>query len=133
MKITRILEKSVPIASEIKNAFISFAEMNVSIVAVETDIIRNNKPITGFGFNSNGRYAQSGIIRERLIPRILKAKEESLLTDNGRNFDPFKVWNVMMSNEKPGGHGERSVAVGVLDMAFWDLAAKIAEKPLYQF
>jgi hypothetical protein len=25
----------------------------------------------------------------------------------------------MMSNEKPGGHGERSVAVGTLDMAVW--------------
>ena len=37
-----------------------------------------------------------------------------------------------MSNEKPGGHGERSVAVGVLDMAVWDAVAKIEGKPLYR-
>lgn len=38
----------------------------------------------------------------------------------------------MMTNEKPGGHGERSVAVGTIDMAVWDAVAKIAGKPLYQ-
>lgn len=37
-----------------------------------------------------------------------------------------------MTDEKPGGHGERSVAVGTLDMAIWDAVAKIDEKPLYQ-
>ena len=44
--------------------------------------------------------------------------------------DPGCAWDVMMSNEKPGGHGERSVAVGVLDMALFDLAAKLDEAPL---
>ncbi len=38
----------------------------------------------------------------------------------------------MMANEKPGGHGERSVAVGTIDMAVWDAVAKIAEKPLFR-
>ena len=38
----------------------------------------------------------------------------------------------MMGNEKPGGHGERSVAVGTIDMAVWDAVAKIAGKPLFQ-
>jgi D(-)-tartrate dehydratase len=38
-----------------------------------------------------------------------------------------------MSGEKPGGHGERCVAVGTLDMAIWDAAAKIADLPLYAF
>jgi L-alanine-DL-glutamate epimerase-like enolase superfamily enzyme len=38
----------------------------------------------------------------------------------------------MMAGEKPGGHGERCVAVGTLDMALWDAAAKIADLPLYQ-
>jgi L-alanine-DL-glutamate epimerase-like enolase superfamily enzyme len=37
-----------------------------------------------------------------------------------------------MVNEKPGGHGERSVAVGTLDMAVWDAVAKIEGKPLYR-
>jgi hypothetical protein len=42
------------------------------------------------------------------------------------------VWATMMTNEKPGGHGERSVAVGTIDMAVWDAVAKIEGKPLYQ-
>jgi D(-)-tartrate dehydratase len=37
-----------------------------------------------------------------------------------------------MTGEKPGGHGERSTAVGVIDMVVWDVVAKIEEKPLYQ-
>ena len=78
----------------------------------------------GFGFNSNGRYAQSGILRERIIPRILKASPESVLSDNGQNLDPVKIWQIVMTNEKPGGHGDRSVAVGTLDMAIWDAVAK---------
>ena len=132
MRITRILEKTVPIKSDIANAYISFAEMTVSIVAVETDVLRDGKPVTGFGFNSNGRYAQAGILRERTIPRLLRAKPEDYLTADGANVDPFKAWKLMMANEKPGGHGERSVAVGIVDMALWDLAAKIEGKPLYR-
>jgi len=130
--ITRILEKTVPIKSDIANAYISFAEMTVSIVAVETDVIRDGRPVTGFGFNSNGRYAQAGILRERTIPRLMRARPEDYLTEDGSNVDPFKAWKLMMSNEKPGGHGERSVAVGIVDMALWDLAAKIEGKPLYR-
>ena len=38
----------------------------------------------------------------------------------------------MMASEKPGGHGERCVAVGTLDMALWDATAKIAGVPLYR-
>ena len=36
-----------------------------------------------------------------------------------------------MRDEKPGGHGERSGAVGLIDAAAWDLAAKLEEKPLW--
>ena len=50
----------------------------------------------------------------------------------GDNLDPDKVWATLMSNEKPGGHGERSVAVGTIDMAVWDAVAKIAGKPLFR-
>jgi D(-)-tartrate dehydratase len=38
----------------------------------------------------------------------------------------------MMANEKPGGHGERSVAVGTIDMAVWDAVAKIEGRPLHR-
>jgi L-alanine-DL-glutamate epimerase-like enolase superfamily enzyme len=131
MRITQINDIVVPIRSEICNAYISFAEMTASAVAIHTGIVRDGKPLTGYGFNSNGRYSQSGIMRDRMIPRLLAAEPQSLLDERGI-IDPVKAWSVMMKNEKPGGHGERSVAVGVLDMALWDLAAKAEGKPLYR-
>lgn len=132
MKIVNILESTRFIKSDIRNAYIDFSKMTLSLVAVVTDVIRNGKPVVGYGFNSNGRYGQGGLIRERFIPRLLEAEPASLLNDAGSNLDPHKVWARMMTNEKPGGHGERSVAVGTIDMAVWDAVAKIAEKPLYQ-
>lgn len=132
MKITAIRDLVVPIKSSIRNAFIDFSQMTASIVGIESDVIRGGKRIIGYGFNSNGRYSQSGILRERFIPRLLDAKPDDLLNEAGDNLDPARAWRLMMANEKPGGHGERSVAVGVLDMALWDLTAKIAGLPLYQ-
>jgi D(-)-tartrate dehydratase len=132
MKIVNILESTRFIKSDIRNAYIDFSKMTLSLVAVVTDVIRDGKPLVGYGFNSNGRYGQGGLIRERFIPRILDAEPNSLLNDQGTNLDPHKIWARMMTNEKPGGHGERSVAVGTIDMAVWDAVAKIADKPLYQ-
>ena len=132
MKITNVIEETKPISSNIKNAYIDFSKMTLSLVAVCSNIIKNGKPLIGYGFNSNGRYGQGHLIRERFRPRILEANPNKLLNEDGNNFDPIKMWDVMMSNEKPGGHGERSVAVGTLDMAIWDLVSKVEEKPLYQ-
>lgn len=132
MKIVDIREMAVPISSNIRNAYIDFSKMTASVVAIITDVIRNGKPVIGYGFHSNGRYAPSGILRERFIPRLQEAKPENILNEDGTNFDPHRIWDVLMTGEKPGGHGERSVAVGTLDMAVWDLVAKIEEKPLYQ-
>ena len=132
MKILDIREIAVPIKSEIRNAYIDFSQMTVSALAVITDVVRDGKRVVGFGFNSNGRYAPSGLLRDRFMPRLLAADPHSLVDDTGANFDPFKIWNIVMRNEKPGGHGERSVAVGVLDMAIWDAVAKIAGVPLYR-
>jgi L-alanine-DL-glutamate epimerase-like enolase superfamily enzyme len=114
------------------NAFINFSEMTVSAVAIHTDVVREGKRVVGFGFHSNGRYAQQGILRDRMIPRLMSAQPESLLSRDENNIDPERAWNLMMKNEKPGGHGDRSVAVGTLDMALWDATAKIEGKPLYQ-
>lgn len=132
MKIVDVVDRSVPIRSEMSNAMISFAEMTVSAVAVVTDVVRQGAPVVGYGFSSNGRYSQEGILRARMIPRLLRAPAPDLLDDNGANFDPERCWQVMMRNEKPGGHGERSVAVGALDMALWDVVAKIEDKPLFR-
>lgn len=132
MRIVEIREKTFPISSPIRNAFIDFSRMNLSLVAVVTDVVRDGKPVVGFGFNSNGRYGQGSMMRERFIPRVLETDPGELLDSTGDNLDPAAVWAAMMRNEKPGGHGERSVAVGTIDMAVWDAVAKIENKPLFQ-
>src|ERR687896_1448202 len=131
VKIEEVRETTVPIRSNIRNAYIDFSAMTVSAVAVVTDVRRAGRPVTGFGFNSNGRYAASGLLRERFIPRLVDAGDE-IGNDEGTNLDPHRAWTAMMMNEKPGGHGERSVAVGVLDMALWDAVAKAAGVPLWR-
>ncbi|MCG5240739.1 mandelate racemase/muconate lactonizing enzyme family protein [Azospirillum doebereinerae] len=132
MRIVEIREKTAGIKSDIANAYIDFSQMTCSVVAVVTDVIRDGKPVIGYGFNSNGRYAAGGLLRERFIPRLMSAPADSLIDESGENLDPFRVWARLMTNEKPGGHGERSVAVGTIDMAVWDAVAKIAGKPLYR-
>jgi D(-)-tartrate dehydratase len=132
MQITQIREKTVAIASPISNAYIDFSKMTCSVVEVVTDVVRNGQPVRGYGFNSNGRYGQGCLIRERFRPRVLGADPKTLINEEHNNLDPAKIWACLMTNEKPGGHGERSVAVGTIDMAVWDAVAKIAEKPLFQ-
>ncbi len=131
MRIVDIAEVTKPISSPIRNAYIDFTKMTASLVAVVTDVVRDGRRVVGYGFNSNGRYGQGGLIRERFRDRVLDAEPNSLMNDAGDNIDPHKVWAAMMRNEKPGGHGERSVAVGTIDMAVWDACAKIAGKPLF--
>ncbi|MDA8298012.1 MAG: mandelate racemase [Actinomycetota bacterium] len=133
MRIVAIHDGILPISSSIRNAWIDFNQMDCSIVAVVSDVVRDHSPLVGYGFNSNGRYSQHDILRRRMIPRLLAAAPADLLDATGENLDPARAWDVMMANEKPGGHGERSVAVGVLDMALFDLAAKIADVPLARF
>ena len=132
MRIIDICEVTKPISSPIRNAYIDFTKMTASLVAVVTDVERDGRRVVGYGFNSNGRYGQGGLIRERFRDRILEADPKSLLNDDGGNLDPHKIWAAMMQNEKPGGHGERSVAVGTIDMAVWDATAKIAGLPLFR-
>jgi L-alanine-DL-glutamate epimerase-like enolase superfamily enzyme len=131
MKIVELRERTLPIASSIANAYIDFSQMTLSLVALVTDVVRDGRRVVGYGFNSNGRYGQGGLIRERFAPRLLAADPNSLLDATGEYLDPDHVWGAMIKNEKPGGHGERSVAVGTIDMAVWDAVAKIAGKPLF--
>jgi len=132
MKIVDVRQTSVPIASPLKNAYIDFSKMDVSVVAIVTDVERDGRRVVGYGFNSNGRYAPRGLLQDRFIPRLMAADPPSLLADDAQNIDPHRVWATLMTGEKPGGHGERSVAVGVIDMAVWDVVAKIEGKPLYR-
>src|SRR4030088_2710090 len=132
VRIVDVREATKPIASPIRNAYIDFTKMTTSLVAVVTDVLRDGKPVVGYGFNSNGRYGQGGLIRERFAPRLMEADPKTLLDGAGANLDPDKIWATLMSNEKPGGPGERSVSVGTIDMAVWDAVAKIAGKPLFR-
>lgn len=130
MRITEIRECAIPISRYADPALPS-GGLTTSLVRIVTDLVMDGGPVIGLGYASVGRYAQGGLLRERFIPRLLKADPAELLSSETVNFDPFAIWEIMMAGEKPGGHGERCVAVGVLDMALWDIAAKIARQPLY--
>lgn len=132
MRFVNFRERSVPI-SRYSDSSIPSGGLTTSIVALTTDVTRNGKPIIGYGFSSIGRFAQSGLIRERFAPRLMEAADSDLANVERTNFNPLRAWEVMMRGEKPGGHGERCVAVGTLDMAIWDAAAKIDGLPLYRW
>ena len=132
MRITDIRETSVALKSSLRNAVFDFSEMTTSVVAVFTDVVRDGRPVTGYAFNSTGRYACGAQMRARFVPRVLGAKPESLVNAAGDNLDPEKVLAAMMQREKPGGHTERSIAIGTIEVAVWDAVAKIAGKPLHR-
>src|SRR5262249_22163768 len=132
MRIVDIRECAIPLKSNISNSSFDFSEMTTSVVAVLTDVIREGKPVTGFSFNSTGRYACGAAMRARFIPRILAADLSALLDEATENFDPAKVLGAMMQREKSGGHSERSIAIGAIEVAIWDAVAKIADKPLHR-
>ena len=132
MRIVDIRERAVPLKSNIANSSFDFSEMTTSIVAVITDVVRDGRPVIGFAFNSTGRYACGAAMRARFIPRVLGAEPRSLLDQPQENFDPGKILAVMMQREKSGGHSERSIAIGTIEVAVWDAIAKIAGKPLHR-
>jgi L-alanine-DL-glutamate epimerase-like enolase superfamily enzyme len=132
MRIVDIRETAVPLKSELRNSGFDFSEMTTSVVAVITDVVREGRRVAGFAFNSTGRYACGAQMRERFIPRILKAPPQSLLDESGENFDPAKILACMMQREKSGGHSERSIAIGTIEVAVWDAVAKIAGRPLHR-
>lgn len=132
MKIQSIREISVPLEGNLSNSLVSFAEHNVSLVAVVSDVIRQGQPVIGYAFDSIGRFAQGGILRERMIPRLAAAQPDSLVDADGTNFDPAKVMTTIMRNEKPGGHGDRAAAAAAIELAIWDLNAKLNNEPAWK-
>lgn len=132
MRITNVRHASAQLASTMSNAFINFSAMTTNVVAVETDVVRDGEKVIGYGFSSNGRYAQPGLLASRFLQRLDAADPESLLDETGENLLPQAVWSTLMSNEKPGGHGERSYCIGALDTAIWDAHSKVAGKPLWK-
>jgi D(-)-tartrate dehydratase len=132
MRIVDIRETAIPLNSTLANSSIDFSEMTTSVVAVITDVKRDGETVMGFAFNSTGRYACGAQMRARFIPRILKAPPESLLDETGDNFAPEKILAAMLQNEKSGGHSERSIGIGTIEVAVWDAVAKIAGLPLHR-
>jgi D(-)-tartrate dehydratase len=132
MRIIEIRETAIPLKSDLGNSSFDFSEMTTSIVAVITDVVRGGRPVAGFAFNSTGRYACGAQMRERFIPRILRADPATLVDDRGDNLDPARVLAVMTAREKIGGDAERSIGIGTIEVAVWDAVAKIAEKPLHR-
>jgi L-alanine-DL-glutamate epimerase-like enolase superfamily enzyme len=130
VKITAIRERAVPVQSAMRNAAFDFSEMTTSIVAVMTDVIRDGKPVIGYAFNSTGRYACGAAMRERFIPRVLRAAPDTLVDEAGL-LDPAKVAACMATREKPGGDAERSVPIGTIETAVWDAVAKVQGRPLW--
>lgn len=128
-RITKVLARTIPLRAEISNALINFSGMTGSVVALVADTGARSGPVIGYGFGSIGRYAQTEMILDRFGPRVLKSDPVSLIDAQGYP-DPVRLQTVLRQNEKPGGHGERSAAVGAIDMAAWDLAAKLYEQPL---
>src|SRR5215467_1732719 len=103
MRIIDIRERAIPLKSDLKNSSFDFSEMTTSVVAVITDVVRDGKPVAGFAFNSTGRYAVGAQMRERSIPRILRADPKSLLDASAHNLDPEKIVAAMRQREKIGG------------------------------
>ncbi len=132
MRIVEIREAAIPLEANIQNSVVSFADHTVSLVAVVSDVIRDGRPVTGVAFDSIGRYAQSGLLRERFIRRLMAAKPDDLIDASGTGIDPEKAYRTMMKNEKPGGHGDRAHAVAAVELALWDLNAKLAGMPAWQ-
>ncbi len=129
VRIVDIRERSVPLHGAPSNAVVSFSGHTVSLVCVVSDVVRDGRPVVGVAFNSIGRHAQGGILRDRMIPRVLDADPDTLLGEHG--IDPAAVLAAAVSGEKPGGHGDRSSAAAALELACWDLNAKLRDEPAY--
>jgi L-alanine-DL-glutamate epimerase-like enolase superfamily enzyme len=132
VRIVAVKELTIPLGLRGANAAIRYDDMTVSLIAVATDAVRAGKRVVGIGLDSHGRYGHGKLLLERFVPRVLAAEPASLLDASGANLDPAAVWRAAMRDEKAGGHGERAGAVGLLDMAIWDIVAKLEAKPLWR-
>ena len=126
MRITALRERTIAIGAPMRNAAIAFDEMTASAVAMVSD-----RGLTGYAFDSIGRYGKGALLRERFFPRLLQAKPDSLI-DGAGLIDPPACARAAMANEKAGGHGERPGAVGLIEAAAWDLRAKAQGVPLWR-
>ncbi len=83
MKILAVHERTVSLASPMRNASVAFDAMTASALAIVSDQRINGEPVVGYAFDSIGRYGKGGLLRERFIPRLLAAPPEALLAADG--------------------------------------------------
>jgi L-alanine-DL-glutamate epimerase-like enolase superfamily enzyme len=126
VRIADARERTVGIGADMRNASIGFGAMTASALALVSD-----RGLVGYAFDSIGRYGKGALLRERFLPRLLRAKPEALLDAAGL-IDPAACARAAMIDEKPGGHGERPGAIGLIEAAAWDLRAKAQDLPLWQ-
>jgi D(-)-tartrate dehydratase len=131
MRIVAAKAHTVRLGAKARSSSISFEDMTATALAIHTDVGTVGKTLAGFAFDSIGRYDHSGLLNDRFIPRLLAADPGDYAGEDG-GIDPYRVWAILMKNEKPGGHGERCGAVGLIDAALWDLAAKRVGLPLWR-
>lgn len=131
IRILAIHERTVPLSFAARSASIAFDGMTASALALETDLRVDGRPLVGLAFDTIGRYGHGGLLRERFIPRLMAADPAAYADGNG-GIDPAAIHGIVMAGEKSGGHGERPGAVGLIDAAIWDLAAKRAGMPLWR-
>ena len=132
MRIVDIREVTINLKGGVSNAIVNFHKHTVSLVALISDQFSEGKPVVGFGFNSIGRFAQGEILRERILPRLAEVAPEKLVNRSGSGFNAEALAQIAMQNEKPGGHGDRAGAVAALELAAWDLNAKLLGEPAYK-
>lgn len=132
MKIINVIEKTIPVVAAMRNARVDFSDMTATVVAVVTDQFRDGRRVCGYAFNSFGRYACGGSLRERFIPRLLAADPVELLDPDSGLIAPARIVAMLLKREKPGAHAERSMAIGTLELALWDIVGKMRGLPLYQ-
>ena len=134
MRITQVRELAVRLEGNVANAVVNFAEHTVSLVAVVTDVdAATAGRWSASASTRSAAIAQSGILRDRMIPRLLAADAGRRCSTSGGDA------------LRPGqGPGDRSCATrsraatataparsAALELAIWDLNAKLADEPAY--
>ena len=71
MRITEIQTSTIKFNENRSNATMDFSEMTLGLCAVKTDIIRNGRPVIGYGYAALGRYSQESIWQERMMTTTL--------------------------------------------------------------
>ena len=133
MRVASIRQGVVPIASDIANAYIDFSKMTLSLVAVITDVVRDGEQVVGYGFNSNGRYGQGALMRERFIPRLLEADASSLLDENTKyptqaDQQAAKA-EVSLAERQLAQEKADAAIVADMEKAGWKVTSLVSEHP----